>query len=100
MSSLGELLDRITGNPRQEELVALGKELGRLYTDHGLPLDLSLHHLGLPRSDNVLMLYGACQWFIDHKRRSGALQPAINRQRAVNRKMLEDFTRTGETGIY
>lgn len=91
-------LEAIAGN---HELQEMGKEVGRLYTDHGLPIDMALDKLtGYSHEQKLSILDGVCQWFIEHKRNSGATDKAIERQRKTNRKMLEDFVKTGETGVY
>ncbi len=97
--ALAMLADNLTyeGSYKLENL---GIKLGKLYTDKGYPLDLALGLLKLPLEHKVVVLHGACQWLIEHKRNSGAGENAIERQRKTNRKMQEDFVRSGETGIY
>lgn len=82
------------------ELQEVGKTIGRLYTDHGLPIDMALERLPYTKEQKISVLDGACQWFIEHKRLSGATEKAIDRQRDANRKMLEDFITRGEVGVY
>lgn len=100
LAALVGSLGRSTG-----EGEALGKQIGRLYTDHGLPLDMALDKLdakwpGITKDQKVLVLYGACQWFIEHKRNSGASEKAIERQRNLNAKIIADYIKTGETQVY
>ena len=70
-----------------EEMVDLGIIVGKLYTDHGLPIDIALDHLEKKRTitkeQQLLVLDGACQWLIEHKRNSGADERSIERQRGV-----------------
>ena len=83
-----------------DELQKLGVQIGKLYTNHGLPIDMALSSLNHTKMQKLSILDGVCQWFIEHKRNSGATEKAIERQRNTNRKMVEDFLRTGETEIY
>ena len=86
--------------PGSKELQELGVKIGKLYTDHGLPIDMALDRLPHSKEQKLSILDGACQWFIEHKRNSGATEKAIERQRTTNRKMIEDFVKKGETGVY
>lgn len=83
-----------------EDLQELGDKIGKLYTDHGLPLDMALDRLPHTKEQKLSILDGACQWFIEHRRNSGATGKAIERQRNTNRKMIQDFINNGETGVY
>lgn len=82
------------------QLDKLGMKIGKLYTDKGLPIDMALDRLDLIKEQKIAVLTGACTWLLQHKRNSGATKKAIERQRSTNRKMLEDFIRSGETGAY
>ena len=95
MSTLGELLE--VRDPRMEQL---GVQIGKLYTDFGLPIDMAMDRLPHNKEEKLAILHGACRWFIEHKRKSGAGEPAIERQRKTNLKMVEDFITKGETGVY
>lgn len=86
--------------PNSERLQELGIEIGKLYTNHGLPIDIAFDKLPHTKEEKLSILDGACQWFIEHKRNSGATEKAIERQRIANRKMLEDFISKGEVGVY
>ena len=94
-----ELL-KSTQQPFAEELFDLGHKIGKLYTDHGLPLDMSLERLPHSKEQKVQILYGACNWLIQHKRSSGATDKAIERQRKANIRTVERYLKTGETGVY
>jgi|SRR5688572_23167392 len=83
-----------------QDLQNLGVKIGKLYTDHGFPIDMALERLNMSKERKLAVLDGACQWFIEHRRNSGATDKAIERQRKTNRKMIEDFVKTGETGVY
>jgi len=83
-----------------EQLAELGIKIGKLYTDHGLPIDMALDRLPINEEQKLVVLNGACQWLIEHKRNSGATDAAIERQRTTNRTMIEAFLATGETGVY
>lgn len=96
---LGQLLESKI-QPGSADLQELGIKIGKLYTDHGLPIDMALDRLDLTKEQKLSVLDGACQWLVEHKRNSGATEKAIDRQRATNRKMLEDFLIKGETGVY
>lgn len=84
----------------KSELQALGVKIGKLYTDHGLPIDMALNKLGLDKNQTLLVLFGAQGWLIEHKRNSNATDAALERQRKVNREVLNRFIKTGETGVY
>lgn len=99
MNSLSSLLDSKI-QPGTNNLQELGIEIGKLYTDHGLPVDMALQRLELSKEEKLPVLDGCCQWFISHKRNSGATEKSIERQRKANRKIVEDFIKTGEVGIY
>lgn len=98
MSILGTLINaKLADNGQMEEM---GVVVGRLYTDHGLPIDMALDRLSIIKQQKVVIVDGVCQWLITHKRNSGATEKSIDRQRQTNRKILDDFIRTGEVGIY
>lgn len=98
-SALGTILGAMT-KPGYADLEKLGVSLGKLYTDRGFPLDMALDKLDLPKDAKLAVINGACGWFIEHKRRSGATDKAVERARATNREILERFYLTGEVGIY
>lgn len=83
-----------------EDLQALGIEIGKLYTNHGLPVDMALDRLDMSKEQKLSVLDGVCQWLIEHRRNSGATEKSIDRQRTINRKMIEDFIKKGETEVY
>lgn len=83
-----------------DDAIALGKRLGRLLTDHGLPVDMSLSRIDVPDRKKLAVVNGICQWLIEHKRRSGATEKAIDRQRKQNAEAIDRFINTGETGLY
>lgn len=85
---------------QDEELEKIGVEIGKLYTNLGFPIDMTLDRLDMSQQEKLSVIDGCCQWFIEHKRNSGAGEKAIDRQRKANRKMVEDFLKNGEVGIY
>lgn len=83
------------------KLQELGKTIGQIYTDHGLPIDMALDRLkGYTKLQKLAILIGAQSWLIEHRRKSSATDKALDRQRKSNRETLERFIKTGETGIY
>lgn len=83
------------------KLRSLGESIGQLYTDHGLPIDMSLDRLtNLNKLSKLAVLVGAQHWLIEHRRNSGAPEKALDRMRSTNRTVLERFIKTGETGVY
>lgn len=94
-----ELVESKT-QPFSKQLQELGIKIGKLYTDHGYPLDMSLGVLPHTKEQKLSILDGACQWFIEHKRLSGATEKSIERQRNTNRNIVESFIAKGETDIY
>lgn len=78
----------------------LGLQIGKLYTDMGFPIDMALVRLEIPYKRKILVLHGALQWLIQHKRNSGAGDKAIERQRKTNRDAMERFINKKETGLY
>lgn len=99
----GILLESLT----QKEsglLKSMGLKIGRLSTDHGLPLDVSMKQLEKSTQydlgKRLVILHGALSWLLEHKRKSGATEKAIARQRVSNRKAIESYAHTGEVGIY
>lgn len=87
---------------KSEEVVDFGKQIGRLYTDHGLPIDMALDRLpkNVTKDQKVLILSGVGEWLLEHKRNSGGTEKSIERQRDQNKKMIADFLQNGETGLY
>lgn len=92
--------DEANGTNVKDELIEYGKSLGKLYTDFGLPIDMSLARIEANKDFKLLMLDGALAYFIEHKRNSGASESAIERTRKSNRKAIENFIKKGEVGIY
>lgn len=89
--------------PDKETFLEFGTAVGKLYTDHGLPLDMAMDKVkerGYSELQQLLIVQGACGWFVEHKRLSGAPEKAIERQRGVNRNILTNFVKGKETGIY
>lgn len=98
MSTLKELINSLQRG--QEEFEKLGIKIGKLYTDHGLPPDMALDRIKLNKKQKISVVYGVCQWLIEHKRKSGATEKSIERQRKTNRNMIESFIKKGEMGVY
>ena len=92
-------LDPSVGGER-DRFIAIGMELGKLYTDFGLPLDMSLGKINLPKAHKAIVLYGALQWLMTHKRNSGANDRALERQRDTNSRMMRTFLEREETMEY
>lgn len=86
--------------PDIKELEKMGVEVGKLYTNHGLPIDMALDRLRLTKLQKIAILYGAQQWLIEHRRNSNATDKALDRQRKANREVLVRFIQTGEAGVY
>jgi len=93
-------LVRLRANPQHEDLHKFGIEVGKLYTDQGLPIDMALDRLEGNKEQKLMMLDGVCFWLVQHKRNSGATEKSIARQQQTNIKMMTDFIEKGETGIY
>lgn len=94
-----ELLGLVS-QPKAQDVQDIGIKIGQLYTDSGYPVDLALSRFHCTKECKLLILHGTCQWLIEHRRQSGATDKAIERQRSVNRRMIEDFISNGETGVY
>ena len=83
------------------ESVDLGIRIGRLYTDHGYPIDSAFDKLvGYDKGQMVSIVHGVCIWLVQHKRNSGATDKAIERQRETNKNIITRFINTGEVGVY
>jgi len=93
-----ELLEAIAAD--DGSLQELGSQIGHLYTDYGLPIDMALDKFRLTKQQKIAVLFGAQNWLIEHRRNSAATDKAIERQRKTNREVLERFIKTGETGVY
>jgi hypothetical protein len=99
MKELGILIDS-KEQPFSNELQEIGIKVGKLYTDHGFPIDMALNKLPYSHMQKVSILDGACSWIIEHKRKSGATEKAIERTRKSNRTMIERFINKKEVGVY
>jgi len=98
-NSLPQLLDALTLADK-DALLELGKQIGKLYTDHGLPVDMAFDRLDMNSEKKIVVLTGALNWLVEHKRNSGAPEKAIERQRKLNTRMMGHFMQTGEVGLY
>ncbi len=94
------ILAAMSSTSGRDEFDELGIKVGKLYTDHGLPLDMALAKFGTTKDQKILVLNGALGWLIEHKRNSGATEKALDRQRKANRETMRAFVETGETGVY
>lgn len=94
----GELVAAIaTHDTKAEEF---GTQVGKLYTDKGLPIDMALDRIDWPKERKIVVLQGALDWLIEHKRNSGGTEKSIERQRKTNAAAMERFINGGETGMY
>jgi hypothetical protein len=82
------------------KLFDIGVEIGKIYTDHGLPIDMALDRLQYPKEQKIAVLVGAQNWMVQHRRNSNATDKAIERMRKANVETMHRFITTGETGIY
>lgn len=86
------------------QLQDMGIKIDQIYTDHGLPIDMALDKLkelrGYNKQQLLMVLYGAQQWLIEHRRNSAATESALDRQRKTNREVMARFIKTGESGVY
>lgn len=98
MNILGELLESSVAD--DGKLYDMGVEVGKLYTDHGLPIDMALERIEGSKEKKLAVLNGALHWLVLHKRNSGAPEKAIDRQRAQNIKYVERFLAGKEIGAY
>lgn len=99
MNPPDELLDALC-LPDRNSLLELGVKVGKLYTDHGLPIDMALERLKMTKQQKLLVLFGAQTWTIEHRRSSNATDKALARQRKSNSETLRRFLATGEAGVY
>jgi hypothetical protein len=99
MNTLATLIGATT-QPHAQDLEELGIQIGKLYTNQGLPVDMALASLPHSQEQKLSILDGVCQWLVEHKRLSGAPEKAIERQRSANVKLITDFLQKGETGAY
>lgn len=97
---LGELIGAYATNPNHDQLFDFGVDVGKIYTDHGLPIDMALDKIQYPRESKILILHGALWWLVEHRRNSSATDKALDRQRKNNREVMRSFLKTGETGVY
>lgn len=95
-----DLIDAIS-EPKYENLRGLGVDIGKLYTNYGFPVDIAINKLiGYRQTEKLAVLQGVCEWFMEHKRKSGASENALDRQRKSNKRMLENFIKRKEVGVY
>jgi hypothetical protein len=78
----------------------IGIKVGKLYTDHGLPIDMALDRLPHDFEQKIVILNSALSWLVEHRRNSGATDKAVDRQRKANREIMARFLKTKETGAY
>ena len=83
--TLGKILEAF--QYANADFVDVGKQVGKLYTDFGFPIDMSLERIDVPQECKVLIIHGACMWLIEHKRNSGGTEKSIERQRKTNLKI-------------
>ena len=86
--------------PAHHALHNLGVMVGKMYTDHGLPVDMSLKRLNYSKQEKISILDGVCSWMIQHKKNSGATDKAIERQKLSNKTVMDHFISSGESGLY
>lgn len=96
----GSLVEAYAAEPNRDELIETGKQIGKIYTDHGFPIDMALEKLPYTKTRKLLVLFGAQNWIIEHKRNSGATEKALDRTRDSNKLATERFLQTGESGAY
>lgn len=99
---LGVLIDALM-IPEKEQMLEIGTKIGQLYTNMGYPIDMSLQKLqeaGYGDKQLIVVLHGALGWRLEHLRRSGATDKAVERTRKTNRADLERYINTGESGVY
>lgn len=94
-----ELLEALASD-KDHRLQDIGKRIGQIYTDHGLPIDMALERLDMTKQQKLAVLSGAQNWLIEHRLNSNATDTALERQRKANRDALHRFIKSGETGIY
>ena len=101
-TTLRQTVRAVINLPNRSRLIDFGRTLGRLYTDNGLPIDIAMDELpeGTTIDEKTVILVGVGEWLIEHKRKSGATEAAIERQRKANVKMLADYQAKGEVGLY
>lgn len=78
----------------------LGEKIGKLFTEYGLPIDMALSRINITENNKKAVLNGALNWLVEHKKRSGATEKSIDRQRIQNKKYMLNYLMTGEVGIY
>lgn len=93
----GEVFKALDGSSK--ELLEMGRAIGRLYTDHGLPVDMAFDRLVLTRKEKIVVLVGVHEWLIEHRRQSQATPKALERLEKSNRAVMQHFLKTGETGL-
>jgi hypothetical protein len=92
--------------PIDRKLFDMGKQIGKIYTDFGLPIDMGIDHLvqsnhiANDKYQKAQVLFGAQSWLIEHRRNSNATDKALDRQRRANMTAMYSFLKTGESGIY
>lgn len=86
--------------PIDQRLFDMGVEIGKIYTDFGLPIDMALEKIKGDKRTKAQILFGAQNWLIQHRRNSAATEKALERQRKINVQTMRSFIRTGESGIY
>lgn len=96
-----EMLIDTLALPDIDQLNEMGLQVGKLYTDMGLPPDIALERLTwLNKLQKLAVLNAVCGWLIQHKRNSGATEKSIERQRKTNLNMLMSYVAKGEAGVY
>lgn len=94
---LGTILVSVTSYP---SLTAVGTTVGKLYTDHGLPIDMALSRLPYSHEQKIAILDGVFNWIIEHKHNSGASEKNLERQRQSNQKAMLRFINSKDTEAY
>lgn len=100
----GAVIEAHAHHQDNKALVHLGHEMFRMYTEMGFPPDMFVDELKkrfeLPQSALIYLITIYQNKFIEHRRKAGAEGKNLDKARAANRRVMAQFIKSGELGVY
>lgn len=101
---LSKIMPLLIRYKNDERLNNLGISMAEMKNTRGFPPDMFVKEtnkiMNLSEDEWVYVINVYCNEIIKHKRESGAEEKSLDRTRINNQKIMADFIRTGELGVY